>query len=133
MAAEASCPTSSSPLDTAKYTHFHRQLSAKGIVINSNLRYVDRHRKELLQLYKNYADYRENFTIPQQVIDDIFADGEKQNVLPKDDSERQQTLPHLRLQLKALVARDLWGIDQYFAIINEQNDILLRALQLLQQ
>ena len=121
------------PLDTAKYTHFHRQLSAKGIVINSNLRYVDRHRKELLQLYKNYADYRENFTIPQQVIDDIFADGEKQNVLPKDDSERQQTLPHLRLQLKALVARDLWGIDQYFAIINEQNDILLRALQLLQQ
>ena len=121
------------PLDTAKYTRFHRQLSATGIVINSNLRYVDRHRKELLQHYKNFADYRECFTIPQQVIDGIFADGEKQNIRPKDDDERQQTLPYLRLQLKALVARDLWGIDQYFVIINEQNDILLRALQLLQQ
>ena len=119
------------PLDTTKYTRYHRELSAKGMVINANLRYVDQHRKILQGQYKNFADFRSRFDIPQQVIDHIFAEGEKQNVRPKDEAERQQTLPYLRLQLKALVARDLWGMDEYFAIINEMNDAVKRALELL--
>ena len=40
---------------------------------------------------------------------------------------------YLRLQLKALIARDLWAMNEYFAIINEQNHIVQRALQILDQ
>jgi carboxyl-terminal processing protease len=119
------------PLDTTKYTRFHRELSAKGVVINANLRFVDQHRKILQGEYRSFADFRQRFDIPQQVIDHIFAEGEKQNVRPKDEAERLQTLPYLRLQLKALVARDLWGMDEYFAVINEMNDAVQRALKLL--
>ena len=117
------------PLDTTKYTRFHRNLAAKGLVINANLHYVDQQRKQLLKQYKTFDEFRQHFEIPQEVINNLFMEGEKQNVKPKDDDERQQTLPYLRSQLKALVARDLWGMDEYFAIINEQNDILLRALE----
>ncbi len=119
------------PLDTTKYTRFHRELSAKGMIINANLHYVDRHRKELQQQFRNFDDFRLRFDIPQHVIDSIFAEGKKQKVVPKDDAERLQTLPYLRIQLKALVARDLWGMDEYFAIINEMNDPLRKALELL--
>ena len=119
------------PLDTTKYTRFHRELSAKGMVINANLHYVDQHRKQLQQQYKSFADFKARFDIPEHVIDSLFAEGKKQKVLPKDDEERMRTLPFLRLQLKALVARDLWGMDEYFAVINETNDILLRALKML--
>jgi carboxyl-terminal processing protease len=119
------------PLDTTKYTRFHRELSAKGMVINANLHYVDQHRKQLQQQYKSFDDFKARFDIPEHVIDSLFAEGKKQKVLPKDDEERMRTLPFLRLQLKALVARDLWGMDEYFAIINETNDILLRALKML--
>lgn len=119
------------PLDTTKYTKFHRELSAKTIIINSNLHYVDQHRKELQRRYKTFDDFRQNFAVPQSLIDQIMAEGEKQNVKPKDEEERERTLPHLRLQLKALIARDLWDMDAYFTIINETNDILNRALELL--
>ena len=119
------------PLDTTKYTRFHRELSAKGMIINANLHYVDRHRKELQQQFRNFDDFRLRFDIPQHVIDSIFAEGKKQKVVPKDDAERLQTLPYLRIQLKSLVARDLWGMDEYFAIINEMNDPLRKALELL--
>ena len=119
------------PLDTTKYTKFHRELSAKTIIINSNLHYVDQHRKELQRRYKTFDDFRQNFTVPQSLIDQIIAEGEKQNIKPKDEEERERTLPHLRLQLKALIARDLWDMDAYFTIINETNDILNRALELL--
>ena len=119
------------PLDTTKYTRFHRELSAKGMIINGNLHYVDQHRKALQQEYKDFADFRAHFDIPQEVVDSIFAEGERQKVLPKSEAERLQTLPYLRLQLKALVARDLWGMDEYFAIINETNDLLRKALELI--
>ena len=62
-----------------------------------------------------------------------MAEGEKQNVKPKDEEERERTLPHLRLQLKALIARDLWDMDAYFTIINETNDILNRALNVMEE
>ncbi len=121
------------PLDTTRFTRFHRELSAKGMIINGNLRYVDDHRKALKKQYPSFVEFREQFDIPQQVVDSIFAEGEKQKVLPKDDEERQRTLPYLRQQLKALVARDLWDMDEYFAIMNETNDAVRRALELMGQ
>ena len=121
------------PLDTLKYTKYHRQLAAKSIIINANLRYVDEHRKQLQQQYTSFEDYRKNYEVPQQLIDHIKAEGEKQKVTPKDDAELQQTIPYLRLQLKALVARDLWNMDEYFAIFNESNDAVQRALQLIEK
>ena len=120
------------PLDTTKYTRFHRELAAKSILITGNLRYVDSHRKELKKQYPVFADFREHFEIPQSVVDAIIQEGAKQNIKPKDDEELQRTLPYLRLQLKALVARDIWNMNEYFTIINQQNDVVQRALQLLQ-
>ncbi len=119
------------PLDTMKYTPFHRKLAAKGILINQNLRYVDNHREQLKNDYPTFDAFRLRFEIPQSLIDGIIKDGEKQNVKPKDDDELQRTLPYMRLQLKALIARDLWDMNEYFAIMNEQNDVVRRALQLL--
>lgn len=119
------------PLDTTKYTRFHRELAAKSLVINANLRYVDQNRKQLHREYKTFDDYCQRFEVPQSVIEGIMAEAEKQNIKPKDDEELQRTLPYLRLQLKALIARDLWEMNEYFTIMGETNDILQRALQLL--
>lgn len=119
------------PLDTTKYTRFHRELSARSYIINASLRYVDQHRKQLKKKYTTFSRFKQSFEIPQSVTDAILAEAEKQNIKPKDDAELQQTLPYLRLQLKALVARDLWETSQYFDIINETNDIVRRALELM--
>ena len=121
------------PLDTTKYTRFHRELSARSFIINASLRYVDQHRKQLQKQYPTFAQFKEQFEIPQSVTDDIVAEAEKQKIKPKDDEELRQTLPYLCLQLKALVARDLWETSQYFAIMNETNDIVCRALELINQ
>ena len=121
------------PLDTLKYTRYHRQLAAKSLIINANLRYVDDHRNELQKKYKKFDDFLKKFEVPQELIDGIMAEGEKQNIKPKDDAELQQTLSYMRLQLKALIARDLWTMDEYFAIINDTNDMVQRALQLIKQ
>ena len=121
------------PLDTTQYTLFHRQLAAKGVIINTSLKYIDKNRRQLSKQYASFEDFRAGFNVPQEVVDDVVAEAEKQNVKPKNDEELQQTLPMLRTQLKALIARDLWDMNEYFAIINEQNHIVQRALQILDQ
>ena len=119
------------PLDTTIYTKFHRELAAKSIVIQHNLRYVDNHRKELQGRWTDFADYKANYEVPQSVIDAIIAEGEKQGVKPRDEAELAKTIPYLRLQLKALIARDLWDMSEYFSVFNEQNAMVNKALEIL--
>ena len=121
------------PLDTTKYTRFHRELSAHSFIINASLHYVDKYRKQLKKQYPRFELFKQQFEIPQKVIDEIIAEAAKKDIKPRDEKELQQTLLYLRLQLKALVARDMWETSQYFSIINEKNDIVLRALELMNQ
>ena len=120
------------PLDTLQYTKFHRQLVLKGIVINTDLRYIDNHRDQLKSLFPTFESFRDGFQVPQQLVDDVLKEGEKQNVKPKDDDELQKTLPYLKTQLKALIARDLFDMSEYFQIINETSDIVNKAIELTQ-
>ena len=119
------------PLDTTRFTRLHRELSAKSVIIQQNLRYIEAHRQELKNAYPTFEQFKNSYEIPQSYIDDIIAAGEKQNIKPKDDAELQQSMPMLRRQLKALVARDLWDMNEYFSVMNEDNDAVKKALELL--
>ena len=119
------------PLDTTVYTRFHRELTAKSIVLQHNLRYVDNHRKQLKKNWTSFDAFKQNFQVPQSLVDAILKDGEKQNIKPKDQAELEKTLPHLRLQLKALIARDIWDMSEYYSIFNEENEMVKRALEVM--
>ena len=119
------------PLDTTIYTKFHRELAAKSIIIQQNLRYVDNHRKELQNRWTSFADFKQNYEVPKSLLDTIISEGEKQNIKPHDETELQKTLPYLRIQLKALIARDLWDMSEYFSVFNEQNEMVKKALEIL--
>ena len=121
------------PLDTTLYTNYHRELSAKSIVLQQNLRYVDSHRKKLKKEWTSFADYKQRYEVPQTLIDAILKEGDKQKIKPKDDVELQKTLPYLRLQLKALIARDIWDMSEYFSVYNEENEMVKRALQVIEK
>ena len=119
------------PLDTARYTKYHRELAAKGILIQQNLRYVDNNRKQLKKSYPDFDTFKTSYEVPQSFIEAIIQAGEKQGVKPKGDEETEKTMPLLKQQLKALVARDLWTMNEYYSIINESNDIIQKAIDYL--
>ena len=124
-------PDESVPLDTLQYTRYHRQLASKNIIINSTLHFIDDHRKQLQKDYPDFETYHRNFVVPQSLVDTIMNEGKKTDVKPKDDEELQRTLPYLREQLRALIARDLWDMTEYFTIMNEQNHTVQRALEVI--
>ena len=121
------------PLDTLQYTKYHRQLSARSIVLNASLRYIDNNRKQLKSRYVTFEQFNRQFEVPQSLIDEIIAEADKQKVKPQDDAEMKRTLPYLRNQLKSLVARDIWDMSEYFHIANDQNHIYQKGLEVISQ
>ena len=119
------------PLDTTVYTRFHRELAAKSIIIQQNLRFVDNHRKELKKRWTSFDDFKQHYEVPQSLIDEVLAEGRKQKVEPKDEAELKKTLPYLRLQMKSLIARDLWDMSEYFSVFNENSAIVKKALEVI--
>ena len=119
------------PLDTTQYTKFLRQMAARSYIINANLKYIDVNRKQLKKQFATFNDFNVRFEVPQSLIDDVVQAAEKDKIKPKDQQELQATLPQLRRQLKALIARDLWDMSEYFQVINETNPIVVKAVGLL--
>lgn len=119
------------PLDTTQYTPLHRQLMAKGIVMDYNLKYMDTHRKELKAKYPHFTDYLAHYTVPQALTDSIFAAGKRQKITAKDDDELKRTKDYLNTQLKALIARDIWDMSEYFQVMNESNRIVRKGVEVI--
>lgn len=119
------------PLDTTKYTKYYRELSAKSIIINANLRNLDKNRKKMKKQWPDFSLFKAQYEVPENVIQGILSEGEKQGIKPKDDAEREQTLPLLRRILKALTARDLWDMSEYYSIYYEDDPVVRKAVELL--
>ena len=121
------------PLDTTKNTSLYRQIVAKRILIDANLRYLAKHRNELKQKFPTFEDFRRKYEVPRELIDNILAEAKKalKDKYPKDEDKKTTEL--LKRMLRALAARDLWDMNEYFAIIYEDDDIVNKAIQLMEE
>lgn len=121
------------PLDTTKNTSLYRQIVAKRILIDANLRYLAKHRNELKEKYPTFEDFRRKYKVPEEIIENIYTEAKKslKDKYPKDEEEKTTGL--LKHMLRALAARDLWDMSEYFAIIYEDDDIVKKAVQLMEE
>ena len=121
------------PLDTMTYTKYYRSLSRKNLILPTGTKYIDQHRNSLKTGYPDFETFRQKFTTPESLVDDIFAAGEKEKITAADDDEKQKTRTLIAKTLKALVARDIWDTSEYFQIINEDDKTIATALQVLKK
>lgn len=123
------------PLDTMQFTPLHRQLMAKSCILNTSLRYMDKHRKKLKKTYKEpngFAQFLEGFEVPQDMTENLLAEARKQHV-DYSDSTWQATKETAHLMLKAFLARDLWDMSEYFQVVNPINSIYTEGLKALKE
>ena len=118
------------PLDTTQYTMLYRQMSAKSCILNTSLKYMDKHRKSLQKTYKTFEEFRSQFEVPQDMMEQLFAETKKAKIDYKEE-DLPTTLPQVKLTLKGLLARDLWEMSEYYQIVNPETDIYQAGLKVL--
>lgn len=142
------------PLDTTVYTKLHRELAAKSCVISTTLKWIDLHRAKLIKTYdveayrkararkldnksfkmedlrKGFLAYKEGFTVTDDIID-LLLQKAKEAKIEYNDSTLQASMPMLKAQIKALIARDLWDMSEFYEIMNPYNEIYVQGLKAL--
>ena len=118
------------PIDTVSYTKYHRELVAKGVVNQANLYFIDHYRKQWEKQYPTFAKFDKKFTVTDDMLSVVLEKAEAAKI-PFDEEQYQASLPLLRTQIKALIARDLWDMSEYFHIINTTNESVKAALNYL--
>ena len=120
------------PVDTARYTDYHRNLVARGVVIRSTTGYIENHRQELKQRYPDFDTFNRDFQIDDAFLADMRALADKEKV-EFNEAQYTRSLPLIKTQLKALIARDLWDMNEYFHVMNTTEETVLQALKVLRE
>ena len=122
------------PLDTLKYTKYHRALAAKGCIVQASLKYLDANREELTKEYSDIYDFDNRFEVDEEFLNILREQSTQDNVEPEGgEEELQKSLPEIKLQLKHLIARDIWDMGKFMEIYNKSNDMFLKAYELVKE
>ena len=118
------------PVDTTRYTDYHRKLVASGLVNRVSMNYLDRNRNQMMAKYPKFQQYKQDFVVGEDIMEELLkmAGDEK---IEFEEEEYNRSKPLIMLQIKALIARDLYDMAQYFQIINDDNPSYQKALQII--
>lgn len=120
------------PIDTTRYSDYHRDLVAKGVVIKTTLNYIEKNRKALTKNYRKFDDFNRKFEVSNELLDELRKEGEKSGVA-FNETEYNTSLPRIKTQLKALIARDIWEMSEYYQVMNQTDNVVQQALKIIEK
>lgn len=119
------------PIDTSYYSPYYGKLIRKGVLNQFVLKYVDGNRKQLKKNYPTFDKYNQNFTITDKAMNEFLDFAIKQGV-ETDQEGLKISGDEIKIQLKALLAQNIFSTNYYFQVINQKNNTLLQAIDVIQ-
>ncbi|MDR0733206.1 MAG: S41 family peptidase [Dysgonamonadaceae bacterium] len=127
------------PVDTARASTLLRELNSNGITYKYATQLNDTKRKTYKKQYRTFEDFNKNFTVMDQMLNEVVDSYRKDTTLHKDDSLSGDRLAKdllksasiIKMQIKALVARDIFGENEYYQVINKILDPYNKAIEII--
>ncbi len=119
------------PIDTTANFIYSNNLVRSGVLTSYVLDYLDKHRDQLKNEYDTFEKFRNSFHVEDEMLNDLNSMASNEGVKSKPEDVKASS-GHLRMIVKALIARDSWSISEYYEIINEKDDGFEKAVQVLQ-
>jgi carboxyl-terminal processing protease len=117
-------------IDTSYNSSYFRKLAGKNVLNSFALEYFDKNRTTLTGSYKTFDDFKNRFTFTPDEISAFIARGEAEGVV-YDEAQYNISKDEIILILKGLIASNLWQVSEYFQIINQNDNVIERALKVI--
>ncbi len=117
-------------LDTSGNSNYYSSISSKGLVTEFAYNFLDKNRKDFKK-YKSFEDYNKSFTIDDNILREFVSYAEKNGVKP-NEKELNISSEIITTQLKALIARQLWKNEGFYAVIHKLDKTLSKAMELME-
>jgi len=119
------------PLDTMPNTPYLRDLSAKNVINQYVVDYVDKNRKAITKQYKTDDRFVRDFQVGQAMLQDIVKRGEEAGVkFNQEEYDRSKVM--LAVMLKGLIGRDIFENQTYDKVYNPHDPIFVEALRIIE-
>lgn len=119
------------PLDTAFVSDYYTDILRKGLLNEFTVQYVDNHRNELTSKFKTAKDFKKGFTKEEELFNEFLAFSDKKEV-KRTDAMLAASGKQIRYVLKGMIARNLFGVGAYFEVTTDNDDDLLKTIEILQ-
>lgn len=118
------------PIDTTGRSHYLAEVMYNGLINDFAFDYADKQRAKLKERYQSVESFTNGFTISPVIFNDFVAYSQKNGVKPNE--KQVKISEHLiKLQLKALIARNIWNNSGFYPVLQKDDNVLNKALELL--
>jgi carboxyl-terminal processing protease len=118
------------PWDSTRYTDFYVDLLSKGIFNDYVLSYIDNERNSLTRKYHTFEQFDEDFKIDDEFMEKFLVYAAQKEITPQND-DLLLSSELIRMQMKALVARNLFEFKSYFQVITQIDEGFRTAISVL--
>ena len=118
------------PMDTSMYYRYFNNLVRKNVLFPFVVGYVDRNREVLKSTYKSALDFKHNFHVTAEMMEELIQGGEKEGV-KRDDESLKVSGVIIERQIRALISREIFDTGSYYEIMTEDDKEILKALEVL--
>jgi carboxyl-terminal processing protease len=94
------------------------------------MRYIDENRTKMNRKYPDFKEFNDHFVVDNDILDEMIEMATKDKI-EYNEEQFNQSKNLISLQIKALIARDLFNMSEYFQIINEENDSYQKSLEII--
>ncbi|MBB77693.1 MAG: peptidase S41 [Crocinitomicaceae bacterium] len=121
------------PLDTSGISDYYTSIISGGHLNSYILTYVNNNREQLRNNYPTFKIFKNEFIISKNFMDSFFnyIESEDSN-LKFDENGYLESKEILELRIKAMLAQNLWGYDEFYQIYNQSNEALQKAIEIIE-
>ncbi|MFP4046358.1 MAG: S41 family peptidase [Bacteroidales bacterium] len=119
------------PVDTTYHSDFYSEVTRKGLIYQFSFNYADSHRQTLNQ-YENVSEL-EKFLDSQNIYKQFVQFAENNNINPDKTSGIEKSKKVILTTVKANIARNIMNDEGYYPILNNIDNTLQKASELLQK
>jgi len=119
-------------LDTLEFPQFYKEFIKSGKVNEFVHLFVDKNRSFFNKSYSKFNIFNAKYNVDMKNVEELITylyDGEEDNVL--DYVDELYTNDFALTHIKALIAYDLYGRNEYFKIYNKKDKIVIKAIEIL--
>lgn len=120
------------PFDTTRYNRVLTSLIRKGVINSFVNEYLDDNRKSILKKYPTFERFSTGFELSEKEYIEFIIQGEKEEALTEDNKSMLNE-SFVKLQLKALIARNLYETSSYFEVLAPADHEVNKAIELIQE
>jgi carboxyl-terminal processing protease len=114
------------PRDTTEYTSYLVDLFNKNILREYTLDYYTNNKKDLSAMKLN--EFKAKFNVSDQMMNEVVSLATRSGVKFKE-AEYNKSKKYIRLNLKAYIARSIYGNNGFYTILNDGDEIYQTAIK----